>query len=71
MLPNGNYEIGVHIADVSHFQEGTILDDEAYDRATSVYLVDRFIFLCLPNYYRTGVTDVHDQMKKILSNIFN
>ena len=43
-LPNGNYEIGIHIADVSHYlQEGTILDDEAYDRATSVYLVDRVV----------------------------
>ena len=44
VLPNGNYEIGVHIADVSHYlQEGTILDEEAYDRATSVYLVDRVV----------------------------
>jgi ribonuclease R/exosome complex exonuclease DIS3/RRP44 len=43
-LENGNYEIGVHIADVSHYlQEGTILDDEAYKRATSVYLVDRVV----------------------------
>ena len=44
VLENGNYEIGVHIADVSHYlQEGTILDDEAYKRATSVYLVDRVV----------------------------
>ena len=43
-LENGNYEIGVHIADVSHYvQEGTILDDEAFHRATSVYLVDRTV----------------------------
>lgn len=43
-LPNGNYEIGIHIADVSHYvQEGTILDEEAYKRATSVYLVDRVV----------------------------
>ena len=43
-LDNGNYEIGIHIADVSHYlQEGTILDDEAYERATSVYLVDRVV----------------------------
>ena len=43
-LDNGNYEIGVHIADVSYYlQEGTILDDEAYKRATSVYLVDRVV----------------------------
>jgi ribonuclease R len=43
-LENGNYEIGIHIADVSHYlQEGTILDDEAYQRATSIYLVDRVV----------------------------
>jgi len=43
-LENGNYEVGIHIADVSHYlQPGTILDDEAYERATSVYLVDRVV----------------------------
>jgi len=43
-LENGNYEIGIHIADVSHYlQEGTILDEEAYKRGTSVYLVDRVV----------------------------
>lgn len=43
-LENGNYEIGIHIADVSHYlQEGTVLDDEAYNRGTSVYLVDRVV----------------------------
>ena len=41
-VENGNVEIGVHIADVSHFvQPGTKLDEEAFQRATSVYLVDR------------------------------
>ena len=44
ILDNGLYEIGIHIADVSHYvQEGTILDDEAYERATSIYLVDRVV----------------------------
>lgn len=44
VLENGNYEIGIHIADVSHYvQEGTILDEEAYNRATSIYLVDRVV----------------------------
>ncbi len=44
VLENGWFEIGIHIADVSHYlQEGTVLDDEAYERATSVYLVDRVV----------------------------
>lgn len=43
-LDGGNYEIGIHIADVSHYlQEGSVLDDEAYERATSIYLVDRVV----------------------------
>jgi ribonuclease R len=44
VLKNGSYEIGVHIADVSHYVEpGTALDKEAYERATSVYLPDRVL----------------------------
>ena len=44
VLENGNYEIGIHIADVSYYlKEGTVLDDEAFERATSVYLVDRVV----------------------------
>ncbi len=47
-LPNGNVEIGVHIADVSHFvQPNTLVDQEAYERATSVYLPDR-VYPMLP-----------------------
>lgn len=43
-LKNGLWEVGIHIADVTHFvQPGTELDEEAYKRATSVYLVDRVI----------------------------
>jgi ribonuclease R len=43
-MENGLWQIGVHIADVSHYvKPGTILDDEAYARATSVYLVDRVV----------------------------
>ncbi|HCT29657.1 MAG TPA: ribonuclease R [Bacteroidales bacterium] len=45
VLPNGNYEVGVHIADVTHYVEpNSPIDMEAIDRATSVYLVDR----CVP-----------------------
>jgi len=43
-LENGNWEVGVHIADVTHYvRPETILEREAYDRATSVYLVDRVV----------------------------
>ncbi len=43
-LPGGKWEIGVHIADVTHYiKPGTILDEEAMQRGTSVYLVDRVI----------------------------
>ncbi|WP_461533974.1 ribonuclease R [Sinomicrobium sp.] len=44
VLDNGNFEVGIHIADVSHYvQPGSVLDEEAYNRATSVYLVDRVV----------------------------
>lgn len=44
LLENGNYEVGVHIADVTHFvRPDGVLDTEAYERGTSVYLVDRVI----------------------------
>ncbi|MFC5411323.1 ribonuclease R [Larkinella bovis] len=44
ILENGHYEIGVHIADVTHYiQPGTALEDEAFKRGTSVYLVDRVV----------------------------
>jgi ribonuclease R len=43
-LENGNYEIGIHIADVSHYvRENDVIDKEAQERATSIYLVDRVI----------------------------
>ncbi len=43
-LPNGNYEVGVHIADVTHYvKPGSLVDNEAYERGTSVYLVDRVV----------------------------
>lgn len=44
ILQNGNFSIGIHIADVSHYlKPGSILEEEAYERATSVYLVDRVV----------------------------
>ena len=63
-LENGNYEIGIHIADVSHYLvPGTILDDEAYDRATSVYLVDRVVPM-LPEILSNGACSLRPNEEK-------
>ena len=65
VLENGNYEIGIHIADVSHYvQEGTILEDEAYERATSVYLVDRVVPM-LPEVLSNGVCSLRPNEEKL------
>ena len=64
-LENGNYEIGIHIADVSNYlQEKTILDDEAYERATSVYLVDRVVPM-LPEMLSNGVCSLRPNEEKL------
>ena len=64
VLENGNYEIGIHIADVSHYlQEGTVLDDEAYERATSVYLVDRVVPM-LPEILSNGACSLRPHEEK-------
>ena len=64
-LENGNYEIGIHIADVSHYvQSKTILDDEAYNRATSVYLVDRVVPM-LPEMLSNGVCSLRPNEEKL------
>lgn len=63
-LENGNWEIGVHIADVSHFvRPGDIIDKEAYNRATSVYLVDRTIPM-LPEYLSNGLCSLRPNEDK-------
>lgn len=64
-LANGNYEIGVHIADVSHYvKPKTELDKEAYERATSVYLVDRVIPM-LPERLSNGVCSLRPHEDKL------
>ena len=64
-LKNGNYEIGIHIADVSHYvQPNTILDNEAYNRATSVYLVDRVVPM-LPEILSNGACSLRPNEEKL------
>lgn len=64
-LDNGNYEIGVHIADVSHFvRPNTLLDEEAYNRGTSIYLVDRVVPM-LPEHLSNGVCSLRPDEDKL------
>jgi len=64
-LENGNYEIGIHIADVSHYvRPDTILEEEAYNRATSVYLVDRVVPM-LPEVLSNGVCSLRPYEEKL------
>lgn len=64
-LEKGRYEIGIHIADVSHYvQKDSLLDQEAYDRATSIYLVDRVVPM-LPEILSNGVCSLRPQEEKL------
>ncbi|GAB4002204.1 ribonuclease R [Spirosoma daeguense] len=65
LLPNGNYEIGVHIADVTHYvRPGSKLEAEAYKRATSVYLVDRVVPM-LPEKLSNGLCSLRPNEDKL------
>ena len=70
-LDNGNYEIGVHIADVTHYvRPDSLLDKEAQKRATSVYLVDRVVPM-LPEHLSNGICSLRpDEDKLTFSCIF-
>lgn len=64
-LPNGNWQVGVHIADVTHYvQPGSIIDKEAEERATSVYLVDRTVPM-LPEHLSNGICSLRPNEEKL------
>lgn len=64
-LPNGNFEIGVHIADVTHYvTPDSIIDREAQKRATSVYLVDRVVPM-LPEHLSNGICSLRPNEEKL------
>ena len=70
-MPGGNYEVGVHIADVTHYvKPDSIIDREARERATSVYLVDRVVPM-LPEHLCNGICSLRpDEDKLAFSVIF-
>ena len=69
-LQSGNWEIGVHIADVSHYVvEGGIIDKEAIERATSVYLVDRVIPM-LPEVLSNDLCSLKPHVDRLAYSVF-
>jgi ribonuclease R len=69
-LPNGHYWLGVHIADVSHYvEEGSALDREAYERATSVYFPERAVHM-FPAELATGLCSLNPHVDRLVQSCF-
>jgi ribonuclease R len=67
-LENGNYWLGVHIADVAHYvPEGSALDEEAYDRATSVYFPERAVHM-FPSELATGLCSLNPHVDRLVQS---
>jgi ribonuclease R len=67
-LANGNYWLGVHIADVAHYvPEGGALDEEAYERSTSVYFPDRAVHM-FPAELSTGICSLKPQVDRLVQS---
>src|SRR5258705_2405121 len=67
-LPNGNYWLGVHIADVSHYVlEGSALDEEGYERGTSVYFTERAVHM-FPSELATGLCSLNPHVDRLVQS---